>query len=436
MSNVVSDKLKKMLKYLFGDYGNRLIYRIVYIKNKRKFVRMSKKYNQNKINIINRISKKDKIDIIFFVNNMGMWKYNGLVQLLLNDNRYNILLIPFTDLSKDIERNKKDHDDIIGYCINNKIPYLSGCDFILNKYRDLSFLDPDVVVYTQPYNIGNKKWGIDKYVSNSLFLYTPYGLSVTGVKELYDTYLLNIAWKIFAANKLEKRILINNRSLKYDNVCITGASIYDDIKKAKVDNSPWKCTNKTKIIWAPHHSIDSTNSFSTSNFERISDEMIRLAKKYSEVVEICFKPHPALYDRLIEKYGISWTNNYYEIWNNMPNTFVCLGSYVELFAFSDGMIHDCCSFIGEYLYTNKPVMYIAKKGVVPAGVDNEFGVLCYNQHYCGYEINDIDNFIIQVINKEDPLKESRDIFVKHYILPPNNNSVADNMKREIDSLFN
>ena len=119
----------------------------------------------------------------------------------------------------------------------------------------------------------------------------------------------------------------------------------------------------------------------------------------------------------------------------MQNTFICLGSYVELFAFSDGMIHDCCSFVGEYLYTNKPVMYISKNNKIPEGIDNEFGKLCYKQHYYGYEISEIDNFINQVINEQDPLKNQRDMFVKQYILPPNDKSVAINMKRELDSLF-
>lgn len=366
---------------------------------------------------------------------MGMWKYNGLVRLLLKDPNYNILLVPFTDLNKNIDHNKKDHDDIVDYCIKNSIPYLSGYDFNSNKYNDINIFNPDIVIYTQPYNTGNKDWRIDNYISRCLFVYTPYGLSVTDIKELYDTYLLNIAWKIFAANELEKKILINNRSLKYDNVCITGSAIFDDIKNANYENSPWKSINKKRIIWAPHHSIDRVNSFSTSNFERISEDMISLAKKYIDTVEFCFKPHPGLYDRLVEKRGKDWTNRYYKIWDVMQNTFICLGSYVELFAFSDGMIHDCCSFVGEYLYTNKPVMYISKNNKIPEGINNEFGKLCYKQHYYGYEISEIDNFINQVINEQDPLKEQRDMFVKQYILPPNDKSVARNMKLELDSLF-
>ena len=52
-------------------------------------------------------------------------------------------------------------------------------------------------------------------------------------------------------------------------------------------------------------------------------------------------------------------NEYLQKWNDLPNAQVFTGGYYqEIFATSDGMIHDSCSFIAEYQYTNKPMIYL------------------------------------------------------------------------------
>ena len=44
------------------------------------------------------------------------------------------------------------------------------------------------------------------------------------------------------------------------------------------------------------------------------------------------------------------------MWNALPNAKVVEEeSYLDIFATSDGMIMDSASFIGEYLYVNKPL---------------------------------------------------------------------------------
>ena len=43
----------------------------------------------------------------------------------------------------------------------------------------------------------------------------------------------------------------------------------------------------------------------------------------------------------------------------MPNAQVFTGAYYQdIFATSDGMIHDSISFIAEYQYTHKPMIYL------------------------------------------------------------------------------
>ena len=105
------------------------------------------------------------------------------------------------------------------------------------------------------------------------------------------------------------------------------------------------------------------------------------------------------------------------------------GSYAALFKSSDAMIHDCSTFTGEYLFTGNPVLYLAKEDHVD--YMNEFGLLCFNQHYKGRTIEEVDRFIKEVvINSKDPMKKQREEFYNQYLLPPNNRSVAENMYAE------
>lgn len=429
--------LKSILHFIFHDKMYIILNKRRYLKYRRKMLKEANEYNKNQSNIIEYISHKESIRIIFFVYNLGMWKYEGLMKLLLAHPRFEPIIIPYVMPENRNEFNKQNQNDIIEYCKKNKFPIKIGYDFNNNQFIDINIVNPDIIVYTQPYNTGYNNWRIDNFKSKCLFIYTPYGFSVTDDRSLYDTYLTNIAWKIFSAAQMEKEVLLKNISSKKDNVVITGATIYDLLKQASIQNSPWRKNSKKRLIWAPHHSMDSRYSFSSSNFERICFDMIEIASKYQNEIEIAFKPHPILKERLIDKWGKGRTESYYEQWENMPNTIICTGSYIELFAFSDAMIHDCASFVCEYLYTNKPVMYIYKDNIPPASVDNRFGIECFKCHYHGHSIQDIENFIKEVLLKdEDTIKEKRESFIKGQLLPPNNSLTANNMLLELEELFN
>lgn len=120
----------------------------------------------------------------------------------------------------------------------------------------------------------------------------------------------------------------------------------------------------------------------------------------------------------------------------MENSFVCTEDYAVLFAQSDGLIHDCASFACEYLLTGKPAFYICKGDKPQAGIDNEFGLECFKQHYHGYTIIEIERFICDIINGYDPKYHSRNKFVKDFLLPSNDKSVSENMYEALISTFN
>jgi hypothetical protein len=105
------------------------------------------------------------------------------------------------------------------------------------------------------------------------------------------------------------------------------------------------------------------------------------------------------------------------LWKNMPNTQLEEGYYTDLFKTSDAMIHDSCSFTAEYLYTLKPVMFTVKNEDIIKEWD-PFGMMAFNLHYHGYNENEIENFIQQiVIDGNDPMCSERKAFFDAYLYP-------------------
>jgi CDP-glycerol glycerophosphotransferase (TagB/SpsB family) len=118
----------------------------------------------------------------------------------------------------------------------------------------------------------------------------------------------------------------------------------------------------------------------------------------------------------------------------MPNCNLNDDDYMDLFLTSDGMIHDCGSFLIEYLYVNKPVMRMLNEIPVEEQY-NAFTLKCLEHYYLARKEQDIEKFIQNVINGVDPLKEQRTKFVNEVLMPkgsPSQNIIDD----IIDSIDN
>jgi hypothetical protein len=100
------------------------------------------------------------------------------------------------------------------------------------------------------------------------------------------------------------------------------------------------------------------------------------------------------------------------------------------------MIHDCDSFMGEYLALNKPVLYTFRDSEVKDRM-NEFGKAAYDVHYKAGNENDILNFINDVvINEKDEMKQLRSEWVKKIIVPPNSLTASMNIIVDLKKSLN
>lgn len=138
-------------------------------------------------------------------------------------------------------------------------------------------------------------------------------------------------------------------------------------------------------------------SFST--FDKNMYFYIYLAKKYKDSISFVFKPHPNLRNGLV-KHGYMKSIDEYEAYldefRRLPNARVQEeGSYLELFDTSDAMIDDSISFVGEYLYTGKPMLFLER----PEQRFNELGKKIIDAHYKvkGTDYYGIDTFLEDVV---------------------------------------
>ncbi|MCS2602516.1 CDP-glycerol glycerophosphotransferase family protein [Bacteroides thetaiotaomicron] len=400
-----------------------------------------RRYRQRIPSLEKEIFSKKKINVLFLVTDISMWKYDGLFKLLVKDSRFIPYIIPVLNPHDSLDLQEKHQKEMKDYFLTYKsYSFVEGYDFQKQEIFDPLKLTPDLIFYTQPYNQGYSVCRIEHLWQNALFLYTPYAFWIEKGSWGYNGLLHNIAWKLFYPTQIHLEHAQKYSWVKGVNVVVTGyplADIFGDTRRKS--KNLWKTQKKDlkKIIWAPHHSILKDDTLDYSNFLNIAEDMLNIASKYKDYIQIAFKPHPHLKRKLykMQGWGIEKTNQYYLKWNELPNTILVEGDYIDLFMTSDAMIHDCSSFSVEYLYVNKPVLYLTKNNHLDFLCN--FGEMAFNMHYKGSTVGDVEKFLKNVIlDGCDSMKMQRNMFMIKYLLPSHGINVAENMFNEVVAPWN
>ena len=383
--------------------------------------------------LLPKIARRRPVRVMFYVNNLSMWKSDKLLTLLKSDSRFEPFIVSYlysndSDLSRrNSDKVLSEHFDALG------ISFCSGYDYVRHRHFPVSSFKPDILFYPQPY-----RNFLSEIPSGVLLAYIPYGFSIEKSGNFDNTLYQNICWKYFIALRAHKEHKIRSNYNHGVNVVVSGDPLADyfmDGHTPSDDNWPIKDPAIKRIIWAPHHSILPDDVLDYSTFLEIAESMLELARKYKDKVQFVFKPHPLLKEKLyhLGSWGVEKTDRYYQSWNSLPNCRFADGNYVDLFMTSDAMIHDCSAFTAEYLYVNKPVLYLTKKQKMESF--NEFACECFNVHYHGSTIADIKSFIDDVVNGIDPLLDQRTRLIKEQLLPSGDTTVAGTIYKELCTLF-
>ncbi|BCN27323.1 hypothetical protein VYA_45150 (plasmid) [Vibrio alfacsensis] len=355
---------------------------------------------------IKRVRKKvrqgGRVNVVFLVLEKSMWKTDLLYQAMENHPAYcpSILVVPRCN-ADDIEANTKRtelHFLTKGYRVRM---VMTGKD----SHTDDELLDDDIIFFTHPHNDSLERFSI-AHLRNKLTCYVPYfEMLDVNYSIHFNGPTENLVWKFFQINELHKHIAEEHAYNRGRNIDVVGYPATEALYNDQSYDNPWKRPELKKIIFAPHHSISNSSFLSNSTFIENADYLRELAIRYSGRVNFAFKPHPLLKDKLYRHpdWGVKKTDEYWAFWSSKPNLQLEEGEYVGLFRESDAMIHDCTSFITEYLYTGKPALYLN-----PSIRDrlNDYGKLGYDAILKVNEPVDIDMFIRSIINGDSVTQNS------------------------------
>ena len=373
-----------------------------------------------------RIRRKERIRFGFLLQELSQWKNESLYKAMLVHPRFD----PVLCISPCLEIPGAENH-LIDYCKEKgyffllldplkKIKEQIGLDIVLPEKPYLS------QIYEQ-HRI-ERNWSIP-------FVIIPYFLSTITEDWVVNQRSSLLCWRLFVDNESTCQEWEKVHRLKGMNYAVTGLPVMDELITPKeVLQDVWPVTEgRKRIIYAPHHTISDLHmeGIGYSTFLDYCEAMLELRDKYSDRVYFAFKPHPSLRRKLLQKWGEEKTDAYFERWEKPGFSHVEQGAYLSLLKHSDAMIHDCGSFTVEYMYMDNPVMYLVRDenhtvNMIPYAKE------AFNLHYKGTSVADIEQFILNVINEIDPLKEKRKEFKQQHLMPPNGRSACENI---IDSIL-
>jgi len=393
--------MKKIFKYLFGKL------QIIYM----FFIRYYYKKRYEKI--LSKLKSKDKLNIVFLVGHPSQWKYKELYRLFEESSYFNPSVVVINENTYFSKEDYTNLDNTYKYFKNKAYNVILGFDKSLKKEVDIkSLLSPDIVFYSRV--VSNNSFFNINYFNNSLTCYVPYSFHIDKNDYLQmATPFHQFLWRQFVPtnyNLEEAKRLYSSENIRV--VGYPGCDSFLTKRQSDKNNSLWKNQNNKKLIWAPHHTIEEGSHWPYfSTFLKYSEFFITFAKENKNKIDICFKPHPALKQKLYyhEEWGKEKTDKYYDIWRNLSNAFISEGEYEDLFSASDAMILDSVSFTAEYLYLQKPYCFLTRedKGNYKNFL-NKNGEIIFDCIYKASDENDIKKFIEDiVINDSDYMQEKR-----------------------------
>lgn len=374
---------------------------------------------------VHRIRQKDRIRFGFLLQELTQWKSEALFNAMREHPRFDPVLCISPSLGYPGAEGV-----LIDYCKEKGYDYV-----LLDSRKTISEqIDVDIVAPEKPYRQENHELHqIDrnKRIPHVVILY--YLGTIT------ENWVVNqrvnlLCWRQFLENEDCRREWTRVHRLKGINYAVTGLPVMDELLTPKEElTDVWPVTDgRKRIIYAPHHTIADYHwcGIDYSTFLDYCESMLDLRDKYKDQVFFVFKPHPSLRDRLLKIWGEEKTDAYFQRWEEPGISHLEEGKYLSLFKHSDALIHDCASFTVEYLYMDNPVMYLVRNDHHTANMI-PYAREAFDLHYKGKCVADIDRFIQEVIEGNDPLKEKRLAFKQQRLLPPNNRSACENIIHSI-----
>lgn len=373
--------------------------------------------------------KKENINVCFILWNPSYWKTDSLYRLMLKHPRFNPVIaiqpnLGYTNLADRI----REMEAAKAYFREKGYPVLDECE--VDGIRKV--FHPDIIFSPNPYE--GTADALLKGALKELWCYVPYGFRNSEQECSFNMVTQNKYWFNFMENEyfmgIARKLMANGAS----NALVTGYPFVDTYYYPEQfpvsEKAHWKELpgNRKRVIWAPHWALSYGSILQAGTFLSIADGMLKLAEEYADRIQFVFKPHPGLRKELykLDDWGHDRTDRYYATWAELPNAQLENGEYTHLFLDSDAMIHDCGSFIVEYLLTGKPCCYVQNRERIAQF--NQMTNEALDTYYWADNMAGIRQFLDRVVlGGEDEKQPLRQAYAARYLTPPHGQSAAQNI---------
>lgn len=312
---------------------------------------------------------------------------------------------------------------------------------------NLSAENPDVVIFTKPYNNIPKQFSItevEKLVKYTIYI--PYGLELNKrlIRYGFRDYCHFAVWRHLAYGSIVKEYGAKYGFRNGENIAVWGHPRVDNYRKENIPapNPEWqeKINDRKVILWCPHHTIvPGPECVSTwlENYEMI----FSLFEKHRDLV-LLWRPHPLLFGAIVNNNYMSKKELATFLADKQAQENIVLDQtpdYRTAFSMSDAIITDGTTFSLEYLLTGNPLMVTTNsldQFYEPEAMEDAL--------YIGRSHEDIQHFIENILDGKDPKREKRTAFTERLFSRPKDKSVSQNIldnilldiENEIRSIFN
>ena len=404
-----------------------------------KCLRVFKLFNKLQLRFLKNIFFKliyiffdKKIRVVFFVNEYSTFPaIKSVYDEMNNDKSFmcDLVHIPFNHSNK----TNSIENEINDYYENGYNEIIESDDY------DLTKKSPDIVIYLKPYDLIPKQFYIDeieKVVDR--IIYIPYGVNTVDDEEIYKyAYSLpieNKSWMYVSHCKHDKRMAEKYSINRGKNFFVIGHPkmdlIYEDLSNKPLYQDIIKRANGRKIfLYNPHHSVNENYKWGT--FKLFGLDILKYFNDNKDVFLI-YRPHPLLYGALQKEYSNNkeFFKKYEKLLDSENIFYDNTGDYLVSMHLADYMISDANSFVSEFTFYNKPVIYTMFPNNNKICNKDLKSII-----YVARNLNETFNYIEKLKNDIDPLKQKRIKKIKTIFKYDENNRVCNKIVEIIKKEF-
>lgn len=377
-------------------FKNENLHNFFYIKKVEQNVRYIEKNKQEVLKRLkNKLSKSEKLNIVFYVYDETKWKCQVLYDLLINDGRFNVrvLVTKPSCLNQDNPSYISDEKlkEVYAFFKEKSMNVEYAFDIKTSKFVSFKKFAPDIIFYQHPWYVKTEQ-GPVVCSRFALTCYIPYYFPIEAADIDCNLRFHKYVERYYVLDEYTRdKYLKENQELG---------------RKLKTVGYPYLdkfcgTTMGEYIIYAPHWTVKG-NGLAYGTFEWSGKFILDYAKSHPEIKWI-FKPHPLLKKALVD-FGIMSeieAKNYYDEWDNLGIKYES-GNYLELFGKSKMMITDCSSFLGEYFVTEKPLIHLMSEKSQFKNSDNPI----LKAYYRANNLEELQN-LLETVPQNDYMKDLR-----------------------------